>query len=193
MTDASLKVCGRCAAQLAAVNVFCTRCGSVLPALATEVRWLPPVVPAPLPVSLSESELTSEGALAITPAPVAARLASWVIDLAVIVVAWQLVSGTNGILGAATLFVAAPAYYTFGIARLERGTLGHRLLGLSVIDDRSGERLDLRRAAMRCAVGAVLFVPWAVGAVLSAIGMARGKPRRAWHDHASQAMVVGRF
>ncbi|MGH9270537.1 MAG: RDD family protein [Ilumatobacteraceae bacterium] len=120
------------------------------------------------------------------------RVASWLVDATVVGVAAVLLSAASQGLGALALVAGGPAYYVYLVGRRGAGTVGHQVVRLSVVDDRSGAAVGLRRAGTRCAVGIALVIPFAVGAAVSAAGMARRDDRRAWHDLASETSVVRR-
>lgn len=103
-----------------------------------------------------------------------------------------LVSAISDLLGALLLFAGAPAYYVLLVGRRGSSTLGHRALGLAVLDERTQAPVDLQRAALRFAVGVALLIPFALPALASAVGLANKPARRAWHDFASDCIVTCR-
>ncbi len=120
------------------------------------------------------------------------RVASWSIDGAVVIGVVAVASSVSGTLGAVMLVVGAPAYYVLSVGRPAGGTVGHALTGLAVRDVHTGQPIDRWRAAIRCVVGLGLFVPFAIPAVISGVSVFRDLRARAWHDFASDSVVVMR-
>lgn len=117
------------------------------------------------------------------------RIASWSIDGSIVAIVVALVSAISPSAGALALLVGAPAYYIYLVGERGTGTIGHQLLRIAVTDDRSAAPIGVQRAALRCAVGLALLVPFAVTAAASVVGMFRRPDRRAWHDLASETTV----
>lgn len=163
---------------------------STVPTPALRLR---PVSPSPLASEAPAPDAdTIEPVVEGQPVEPIKRVMSWAIDLAIVLFVSTLVGSAVGALGAIVLFVGGPMYYLAAVGHLGTGTVGHRLLGLQVVDGRSGGAIGLLRAALRLSVAVVTVVPWGIAALFSAIGMFRGDGRLAWHDHASQAVVTTR-
>lgn len=193
MTEPTATLCPRCAVPAPPTNKFCMACGSVMAQVAAPpAMHRAPLAPPPLSVAAFASGIdVVEPVTPGQPAEPVKRVLSWAIDIVIVLIVSTLIGSVSGAVGAIALFVGGPLYYVAAVGHFGTGTAGHRLVGLEVVDARSGDEIDLTRAAMRLAVAALTVVPWGVAALLSTIGMFRGG-RLAWHDHASQAVVATR-
>ena len=117
------------------------------------------------------------------------RFGSWAIDSVAVVAVIGVAGLLHPIIAAIVLLVGAPAYYLIGVGSLGTGTVGHRVMRLQVIDDRTGEPADLIRASLRMISGVVLLLPFAIPAAMSIRSMVVTTPGRAWHDLASQTSM----
>jgi uncharacterized RDD family membrane protein YckC len=120
------------------------------------------------------------------------RLASWAIDIAVLAVVVVLATLLSDLLGALLLLLGVPAYYLGLVGHQQVGTVGHQALGLKVIDERTGERVDLTRSALRLVVAVGLMIPFAIPAAASVWSLFSAGRNRTWHDLASQTVVVAK-
>lgn len=117
------------------------------------------------------------------------RFGSWAIDFVVIVAVVAVAGLLHPIIAAIVLLAGAPAYYLIAVGSLGTGTVGHRLMRIQVIDDRTGEPADLIRASLRMISGVALMLPFAIPAAMSIRSMIVTTPGRAWHDLASQTSM----
>ncbi|MEO6126185.1 MAG: RDD family protein [Ilumatobacteraceae bacterium] len=152
----------------------------------------PPPVSAAVPAAPTAGNSVIETVVAGQAVEPIKRVLSWAIDLVIVLVASTLAGSASGAVGAIVLFVGGPMYYLAAVGHFGTGTVGHRLLGLQVVDSRSGGEIGLLRAGLRLSVAVLTVVPWGIASLFSAIGMFRGGRRLAWHDHASQAVVSTR-
>lgn len=120
------------------------------------------------------------------------RLASWTIDVVVIALPVLVFDQINAAAAALILVLGSASYYIYLVGVEGGGTLGHRVMGLSVIDRRSGAHPDAIVAAMRFMVVTLLAIPLAIPWLISAVSMSRRPGCDGWHDHASQCQVVRR-
>lgn len=134
------------------------------------------------------------------PAPVWARLAAAVIDevaltlplIAVVLLGlratrspgggWELVST----LGLICWIVAALLYSVVGGG--EGQTLGKRVLGIVVVDARTGAPIGYERALVRSVVLLLMGLPCCLGFL--SILATRADRHRGWHDRAAGSVVV---
>jgi uncharacterized RDD family membrane protein YckC len=114
---------------------------------------------------------------------------SWAIDVAVISVAFVVTSTIHELLGVVTLVAGTVAYYVMMIRGPWRGTAGHRVVGLAVLEDESREPIGPRTAGLRLAINAVLVVPFGLGLILNFRILDRSS-RRTVHDVGSGTIVV---
>ena len=182
-------ICGQCGGEIVAGDAFCTSCGTpyqppIPVAMVTAVQSMMATVadtPAGVPVE--------HGSGVAQPAPIVRRAMSWGIDLAIIVVAFVATSAIHELFGVVVLVAGTSAYYVLMIGGQWHGTVGHRIVGLSVLDAESRTTIDPRTAGLRLAINAVLAMPFGLGLLLN-IPMVDRSVGRTVHDVGSGTIVV---
>lgn len=196
-----MTTCTHCGGTIEGGDLFCTTCGQrvarlidMLPSQTPQAADDPETAPTPSFISGAVLDEASGGRANEATLPVVPwkRLASWGIDLALALAAVGLTSAASGGLGLLVLVVGVPGYYVGLVGRVGSGTLGHRALRLRVCDARSSLPIGEARAALRLAVVVLAMVPMLLGAIASTVRMVRQPDRRAWHDLATETVVVGR-
>lgn len=116
------------------------------------------------------------------------RLKSWVID-GIVILAMALAVGriAPGVFGA-VVFTASSFAYTVWLPAAGHPRLGHRVLGLVVVDatDRPAGGAVL---AARAVLMVLFALPCLGGVVLSGLTMRAHPAARAWHDVATGTLV----
>jgi uncharacterized RDD family membrane protein YckC len=178
-------ICGQCGGEIVAGDAFCTSCGAPYQPLVPEANAMPA---QPTVDSLVGSPVET-GSGAAQPAPIGRRAMSWAIDVAIIVVAFVATSAIHELLGVVVLVGGTSAYYVLMIGGQWHGTVGHRIVGLSVVDAESRETIGPRTAGLRLAINAVLALPFGLGLFLN-IPMVDRSVGRTVHDVGSGTIVV---
>ena len=182
-------ICGQCGGEIVAGDAFCTSCGMpyqppIPVAMVTAVQSMMATVaetPAGVPVE--------HGSGVAQPAPIVRRAMSWAIDVAIIALAFVATSAIHELLGVVVLVAGTSAYYVLMIGGQWHGTVGHRIVGLSVLDAESRESIGPRTAGLRLAINAVLALPVGLGLLLN-IPMVDRSVGRTVHDVGSGTIVV---
>lgn len=118
------------------------------------------------------------------------RLGSWSIDVAVVLIVAAVAAAIHGLASLIVVLVGAPAYYVGLVGVRGVGTLGHRAMGLVVIDQRSADRMGPQQAALRFSVVLLSVVPVGVPFIAGAARVVREQDRRAFHDLATQSYII---
>jgi len=106
-------------------------------------------------------------AFVVGPAHIKFRLLSWLIDGAIVVVAFVAANAIHQLLGVAALALGVFAYYVLLVGGDRHATVGHQVAKLSVVDAESHEPIDVRTATLRAAVNAVLVLPFGLPLLLN--------------------------
>lgn len=200
--------CTQCGLGLHARDAFCTSCGTPRPEETHVIDLSDPAGPRPEPPIEKRPVFSIESPpqIALTPqepavaslpnefglepaASIKLRAMSWAIDVLVISVAFVVMSSIHELLGAVTLVAGTAAYYIMMIRGPWRGTAGHRIVGLVVLEDESREPIGPRTAGLRLAINAVLVVPFGLGLILNFRILDRSS-RRTVHDVGTGTIVV---
>lgn len=113
----------------------------------------------------------------------------WGIDAAIVLTAFALADAIHELLGVVVLVAGTAAYYVLMIKGQWRGTVGHHVVGLSVLDNESREPIEPRTAGLRLAINAVLAIPFGLGLLLN-VPMVDRSAGRTVHDVGSGTIVV---
>ena len=179
--------CPQCGGELLDGDAFCTSCGSPRPQEAVVPAAAAVVVPVDVPIAAPPPPPSDPAGF--VPAPLQVRAMSWAIDTVIVLVAFALASSIHELLGVVVLVAGTGAYYVLMIKGRWRGTVGHHVVGLAVLDDESREPIDPRTAGLRLAINAVLAIPFGLGLLLN-IPMVDRSSGRTVHDVGSGAIVV---
>jgi uncharacterized RDD family membrane protein YckC len=115
------------------------------------------------------------------------RCLAFLIDLVILGAAHALLGFTLGTtVGVATGALLSIAYFAYLEAQPAGQTWGKRLLGIRVIDFNNGGSLELSTALVRSAVHYISVAACLVGCIWALFN----KENQAWHDLASQTVVV---
>ncbi len=175
--------CPQCGEELLDGDAFCTSCGSPRP---QEAPARPVAAPVEVPIAASPPPRDPSAAV---PAPLRVRALSWGIDAAIVLTAFALASAIHELLGVVVLVAGTAAYYVLMIKGQWRGTVGHHVVGLSVLDNESREPIEPRTAGLRLAINAVLAIPFGLGLLLN-VPMVDRSAGRTVHDVGSGTIVV---
>ncbi len=195
--------CGDCGSEFVAGYTVCSDCGTLL----TDVAPIPGVVASGNSsdgctlVEIADADDDVPRELVSTSASHFRRIAASLIDGFVVGTARALI---YLVAGSATGFVVsaimAIAYETVSVARYQRG-IGKALMGLRIVDVRSGQALSWSRAFVRAIVpGAALvtsfagphveLVSWASWSVAMYLPVLINVDRRGLHDFAARSQVT---
>ncbi len=117
-----------------------------------------------------------------TPVTALHRLASWVVDVAFLLLMAGLLNAVFPALVATSLAFWAYVGYTTVLPMKGYHTLGHIIFGLRPVRIESGDSLGVLELGSRSALVLLLAVPCMVGVISSAITMFSRTDCRAWHD-----------
>lgn len=198
--------CTRCGGQLVDGDQFCTGCGARRPVDHTVSVGPDPTLPLSLPSlnvvaeDLVDALAISDESLRLPPppggesssrpsVPINVRAMSWGIDAAIVAIAFVVASSIQQLLGVVVLVAGTSAYYVMMLNGPWRGTVGHRVVGLAVLDEESREPIGPRTAGLRLAINSVLAIPFGLGLLLN-VPMLKGSAGRTVHDVGSGTIVV---